>query len=98
MQQSRAGGPDISHVCRDCGRVHEVAVTCVTCDNLASLRYWWYTLGRDQGLKEAELKHREQLETLHAEIAFLRGTYSQRAATNAAGPSFKQLQAARYGR
>ena len=55
-------------------------------------------MGRDQGLKEAELKHREQLETLHAEIAFLRGTYSQRAAATAAGPSFKELQAARYGR
>lgn len=98
MEHSRAGGPDTSHVCSDCGRLHEIAPTCLTCDQLAQLRYWWLTMGRDQGLKEAELKHREQLETLHAEIAFLRGTYSQRAAATAAGPSFKELQAARYGR
>lgn len=59
---------------------------------------WWHQLGRDQGLKEAELKHYEEVERLQNEIAFLRGEHAGRAAKFAQGPTFQQLQAARYGR
>jgi hypothetical protein len=63
-----------THVCPDCGRLHEVVPTCVVCDEAIQLRRYWYEMGFVQGKRESELEFKFQRESLINRIIELGGS------------------------
>lgn len=86
-----------AHVCLDCGRLHDVVPTCVTCDESVQLRRYWYEMGLEQGRREQFLEDTQEKERLLQRISELEGNAGQQLAKTLAGPSYAELQRRRYG-
>jgi len=85
------------HVCRDCGRLHEVVPTCHSCDRQLELRRFWFDLGHEQGAIEQSRLHETLVEELRRRNADLAVHVGRRVAKYAQGPSHAELERRRNG-
>jgi hypothetical protein len=86
-----------AHVCRECGQLHELVPSCVTCDQSLELRRYWYELGHDQGTRDAGVAFARERDQYVQKIATLSGLLGKETAKAAVGPSFAELEKRRYG-
>ncbi len=86
-----------AHVCRECGHLHEVVPSCVTCDRSIELRRFWFDVGHDQGERDTALRFSRERESYLSRISELEAHVGQRVAKAAQAPSYAELQRRRNG-